>query len=226
MTTSLRRTHIVPAVHWRITARDEEILTFIERHGIVTSDQISRKFFGAPITGSIRVRKLVDLGLLERRHWQWKGPMLIRLTRRGASLLSNEIAPAPIVQSRVRHSLALVDLLEEQLRRYPEAEMTTERELRRQRHRAIRDGRHEVGRGRIPDGMLTFPDGRTVNIELEITPKRSRLYGRILRALASEPANETWFFVPSQTTSERLRVVAEKEYMSARVRIAIWRPSE
>src|ERR1019366_3089066 len=70
----------------------------------------------------------------ERHPPVWfKGPKLVRVTRVGAEMADVGLGPAPIAPNTtiMRHSLGVVDLTEDLLREFPDAELVTERELRR-----------------------------------------------------------------------------------------------
>ena len=207
---------------WELTPRDLEMLRWVGRHGTVTIDQITRRFFSAKRTAYIRIAKLTDLRLLQRDRWLWNEPQIIRLTTAGARLVSDSILPASLVYADLNHSLQLVDLLEELARMHPEADVKTEREIRGERSRQIRDRQRDVGRGRMPDGLLTFLDGRTIAIELDRTSKRSREYALNIRAYAAEKFTTVWWFAPSEETATRLRDVVAREYADHLIQVFVW----
>jgi hypothetical protein len=207
----------------QLTPRDFDSLLYVDLHGVVTAEQIARRFFPSTRTCYYRLQKLVALRLLRRDLWRWRHPAVYRVTRVGAQLVSDTVGPANLIVSEIPHSLAVVDLTEQLLQSHPEATLTTERELRGQRLRAIHDRSRDAGRGRIPDGLLTFPDGKLVAIELDLTPKRERLYAQHVRAFGSERFSVLWY-VPSEETATRLRRVVSREYAEDRVRVFVWRP--
>jgi hypothetical protein len=59
-----------------------------------------------------------------------------------------------------------------------------------------------------------------VAIELDLTPKRERLYAQHIRAHAAEPWSLCWW-VPSEATAARLRRVVTREYATNRVEVFV-----
>jgi Replication-relaxation len=195
-----------------ITPRDVEILRWIGRHGIVTQEQIARRFFdrGSGVVGVWasyrRLRKLAALGLVRRDPTHWKAPQVLRLTGPGARFADLGLHPAKLVHAEIRHSLELVDLVERVLVANPAARLTTERELRAERHRQRRAGQ-TASLGRIPDGVLTWPSGATVAIELDLTSKRERDIVEIIAGYATGSWTRVWWFVPAPRVARLQRVV-------------------
>ena len=146
----------------QITPRDREILGWIGRHGIVTPDQVARRFFPRP-DGTVgsraayrRMDALVSLRLIRRDPTPfWRGPSVLRVTRLGAKFGEVGVPPANLVETRLRHSLALVDLTEELLAANDGSVLQTERELWTDRSHGRKEGRLRPGRGRIADGFST-----------------------------------------------------------------------
>ena len=184
----------------QLTARDVEILSWIGRHGIVTVEQVGRRFF-ARDGGDVgqwaayrRLRKLEELRLLRRDATFWREPAVLRVTTAGARVADLDLAPAHIVLAEVHHTLLLVDLMEELLRQNPGATMVTERQIRALRFRELAKGSRRPGRGRIPDGILHLNGGRTVAIELDLTSKRQRDIERIITGYKQERYDAVWWF--------------------------------
>jgi hypothetical protein len=213
-------TQTKPRLRWQLTERDLNVMLWICRHGLVTAEQVSRRFFPGQRSCYRRLNKLVSLGVLQRNVWRWRHPAVYRVTRSGSSLVSTTVGPAQLIVSQIAHSLALVDLVEDLTVAHPQATLTTERELRGERFRAIHEKRRDAGRGRIPDGQFTFPDGKVVAVELDLTPKRERLYAEIVRAFSAERLH-VWWYVPSQETAARLRRVVEREFASSRIEVFV-----
>ena len=186
----------------QITGRDREILAWIGRHGVVTADQVARRFFGRD-DGDMgkraayrRLAVLEDLGLVRRdRTPFWRAPHVLRITKAGAEVGEIDIAPARIVEAEMRHSLSLVDLAEQLLADNKGATMRTEREIRTDRWHERHSGTRQPARGRTPDGELTLKNGKVIAIELDLTPKRSKDFERILRAYRQEKFDKIWWYV-------------------------------
>jgi hypothetical protein len=169
---------------------------------VVTAEQVARRFFARP-DGEVglraayrRIAILQSLGLVRRDPTPfWRAPHVLRVTSAGAQAGEIDIAPARIVEAELRHSLALVDLVEKLHAHYPGTVLLTEREIRTDRYHERAAGSRTPGRGRTPDGMLTFPDGKVVAIELDLTPKRSKDFERVLRSYGQERFDRVWWYV-------------------------------
>lgn len=187
----------------QITARDREMLAWIGTHGVVTTEQVARRFFdgdsspGGKRSAHRRLAVLQELGLVLRTPTPfWRAPWVIRVTQAGAEMGEIELRPARIVEGELRHAISLVDLMEElQATTRGCQEVRTEREIRTERYHLRRDGRLRPGRGRTPDGELTLRNGDVVAIELDLTPKRSKDFERILRDYRQERYDKIWWYV-------------------------------
>jgi hypothetical protein len=192
------------------------MLAWIGRHGIVTAEQVARRFF-ARSDGDVGMRvayrrfaKLESLGLLRRDATPlWRSRQVIRLTKTGATAGEVDLAPARLVEPEIRHSLALVDLMEELTEAHPDCSPRTEREIRTDRRHERSSGTRRPGRGRTPDGELTLASGKVVAIELDLTPKRTKDFERILRSYKQERFDLVWWYVLPGTLPRLSRVVAD-----------------
>jgi hypothetical protein len=155
-----RRTH-----GYQLTERDVEILRWIARHGAVTTELVGRRFFWRPERNTYgkwaaytRLTALMRMRLIIRtKSYGYPLPVL-RVTREGARLADTGIRPAPLVNSELHHSIALVWLTEYLLGENEGAQLVTERELRAQRYRERREGDRQLEHGRTPDALLLLPN--------------------------------------------------------------------
>jgi Replication-relaxation len=216
-----RRVLLRGAPRWQVTQRDVE-MQWISRHGLVTAEQLATRFFAGKRAAYERIKKLTQLGLLERLPTFWKEPGVLRVTRSGAYLAGSDVAPANLILAEVRHTLAVVDLVEQLLATNPGSQLQTEREFRGQRHHEIRERRHRAGQGRIPDGVLRLADGKTVAIELDLTPKRSRDIERIINSYLSERVDRIWYYCSSPEVANRVREVVERERADDMIDVRVW----
>ena len=212
----------------QLVERDVEIVRWITRHGVVTTELVARRFFwrtdiGAPGRRAAyrRVAILQELGLLLRDHPFSGGPDLLRVTRRGAELADVGLHPAPLVLAELRHTIAVVWLTEYLLARLPGADLVTERELRAQRYRERADDR-----GRVPDALLRLltagssPAGETVAVEVDRVRKDSRSMVEIIRGYNRNlDVDRVWWFV-SAGRVERVRDLVHSQ--GAQRRIQVW----
>jgi hypothetical protein len=193
----------------RITARDIEILMWMGRHGVVTPQQIGRRFFvheGAVAQKRAyrRLAKLEELELIRRDAPFARHPDVLRLRARGADLAQTGLPPARYVLREIPHELAVVDLIEELLAKNRGASVQTGREIRRQRAAERLDGKRRPGRGRTPDAVLTLKSGKAVAIELQLTPRRAKDDLTVLEGYVQERFDHVWWYVP-ETAVERVR---------------------
>ncbi len=186
----------------QITERDREILGWVGRYGMVTAEQVAAKFFdrGKGEVGQRaayrRLAVLEKLGLVRRdRTPFWRAPNVLRVTSAGAEVGELGVRPARYVEGEIRHSVAVVDLAEDLLLANQGSTLRTEREIRTERWHSRQDAGTRGGKGRVPDAELTLESGRVVGVELDLTPKRTKDFERILRAYKQEKFDEIWWYV-------------------------------
>ncbi len=213
----------------RLTRRDQEILVFLTRYWAATAEQVRREFFGSLPAAYRRLGILRGLGLVEGERIYFEGPGVYRVTGTGARLAAVDL-PAPRLDlSKLRHTLAVVDL-SYAIRHGTDtwAAWFTERELRRD---ALRERREkETGKmmpggkmGRTPDGLLVLQTGEQVAIELELTPKRIGIYKDILKEYAKQTKQQrvdlVRFYFTSEKAAERLGDLAKRLDMAGFVEV-------
>jgi hypothetical protein len=162
----------------RLTRRDVAVLAWIGRHGVVSVDQVGRRFWQKPEASRATRRRmtvLLEAGLLARWAPLWtRGPALLIATSRGLRVASVPLRQARVVSWRTEHSLALVDLSEELLAEYAGSSWLTEREL------MVGGWRTSLNLRRLPDGLLVQSDGRRFAVELEASRKEAERLRRIV----------------------------------------------
>lgn len=220
----------------QLTERDCEILRWITRHGVVTAELVGRRFFWRPAVNDYgkwaayrRVRALRELGLLLSDKPFADRPAALRVTREGAQIADVGLRPAPLVLSELRHSLAVVWLTEYLLAENAGAELTTERELRAQRYRELRDGTRRIEQGRAPDALLRIPTKgagaqgvTTVAVELDLTRKDRRAMERMVRQYDYENVDRVWWYV-ARARLERTRALVRELRADDRIEVREWR---
>jgi hypothetical protein len=173
-----------------------------------------------------RIRKLDELRLLERHPPVWfKGPKLVRVTRVGAEMADMGLRPAPIAPNSIimRHSLAVVDLTEDLLGEYADAELVTERELRRDHRRG--EGRTDrQGRvSRFPDAVLKFPDGRAISLELDLSRKGPVRTREKVQAFLWQQGVKVWWYCAAPDIFREVRRAVEQEKADDVIEVRTWR---
>lgn len=211
----------------QVTSRDVEIVRWIGRHGIVTVEQVSRKFF-AREDGSQgdwaayrRLRKLEELHLIRRDPTFWREPAVLRATAAGARLADLDLAPAHIVLAEVHHTLALVDLMEQLLAQNRGATMVTEREIRALRFSELAVKQRRPGFGRIPDGILHLGNKKTVAVELDLTSKRQRDIERVIRGYKEERYDAVWWFA-RPAIAGRIKEIVRANRVDDLIEVKTW----
>jgi hypothetical protein len=219
----------------QLTDLDKKILCWIARHGVVTTELVGRRFYwraerntyGKWATYS-RLAALTDMRLIIRtRSYGYPLPVL-RVTREGARIAEAGLWPAPLVNSELHHSIALVWLTEYLLREHAGAQLVTERELRAQRYRERREGDRQPEHGRTPDALLLLPssqgrDGQpeTVAIELDLSRKDRRAIENIIHQYDHEHVDRIWWFVrPGRV--DRTRAVVRELRAQDRIEVRQW----
>lgn len=220
----------------QLTERDDEILRWMARHGVVTAELIGRRFFWRTDRNGYgrwaayrRLRALRDLGLILSDKPFAHAPAVLRVTREGARIADVGIRSAPLVVSQLLHSIAVVWLTEYLLAENAGAELTTERELRAQRYREQREGTRDTEQGRVPDALLRVPTNGpgaqgvvTVAVELDLTRKDRRAMERMVRQYDYETVDRVWWYV-TPARLERTRALVRELRAADRIEVRAWR---
>jgi hypothetical protein len=218
---------------WRVTPRDELILTWITRHGVVTHEQIGARFFVRDKTKIAstatygRMRKLEELRFIDRHPPLWYlGPRLISVTKIGAELADVGLGPAVVAlnTTTMRHSLAVVDLSEDLLHEYPDSAIKTEREMRRDDRLRRREGATRRNRDtRFPDALLTLSDGRHIAIELDLSHKTADRHREKVQSFLRYPDLHVWWYCGTKAVLREIRHAVETERADDRIEVCRWR---
>jgi hypothetical protein len=200
----------------RITHRDVEILAWMGRHGVVTPQQIGRRFFEhddrvAQKRAYRRLGKLEELGLIRRDAPFARHPEVLRLRSRGVTLAQSDLPPARFVLREISHELAVVDLVEDLLRENAGSTLWTGREVRRLRTAQRLEGTRRVGRGRTPDAVLRLESGIAVAVELQLVPRRTRDDLTVLEGYIQERFDRVWWYVPEAAVERVRKLVRDRQ---------------
>jgi hypothetical protein len=215
-----------------MTPRDELILTWITRHGVVTHEQVATRFFvrdGNKIASTAaynRVRKLDELRLIDRHPPLWYlGPKLISVTKTGAELADLGLGPAVVAlnTTTMRHSIALVDLTEDLLGKYPDAAIKTEREMRRDDRQRRREGARRNRDTRFPDALITLSDGRHIAIELDLSHKTADRHREKVQSFLRNPDLHVWWYCGTPSVFREISHAVATERADDRIEVRKWR---
>jgi hypothetical protein len=217
-----------------LTDRDQEILRWITRHGVVTADLVARAFFWdaerktrGQWAAYRRLAALATLNLIIRDKPFAKKPEVIRVTREGARIADVGLRPARLVLSELEHTVAIVYLAERLLFEHKGAELVTERELRAQRYRERKAGERDTSQGRTPDALLRIPAASkkvtSIAIELDLSRKDRRALERMVAAYDHEPDfDRIWWYV-REVRLQRIKEFVAEQRAENRIEVRGWR---
>jgi len=175
----------------KITERDLAIIHFINECGFCEIPQIEKRFaINRPRSYQV-MQRLVLAGLVLHKRIFYERPGIFQLSKQGAE--HTDLPPIKKIPVGIyNHQIVLAEVSIKLQQRYPQARWISERHLRRDQ---FRDG---VGkRGHVPDGILVFPDGRKIAIEVELTLKGKDRIGGIFRwylKQGSDSIKEVWYY--------------------------------
>lgn len=217
----------------RITERDREMVEAVARYGVMEEEMVRRWWFGTRQAAYRRLKMLVDSGLLAHDRVLHNRPGVYRATKAGIVFAGLELHPAGINLQHLEHSLELVNLAEKLQKENPGATYYTERELRSEATRAALSEKTnlimpEPERSRMPDGLLILQDGGKVAVELELSPKRNRLYERYVKeyARSRRDYDEVRFYFTRESARRRAEDIARKSKTSEWMKFYGYRPGE
>jgi hypothetical protein len=187
----------------KLTSRDIEILQFINEFGFCEMPQINQRFSLRKPRNYQIINKLVDHNLLRHEWIFYKRHGLFRLTEAGARFTA--LPPLHRVHlANYQHDISLLTLYLKLRISYPEASWVSERKLKHDKYK-LGVGQH----GHVPDGMLIFPDGKQVAIEVELSCKSKHRLEAILKNYAVQfSIQEVWYFC-RQSMFPRLQEAAK-----------------
>jgi hypothetical protein len=188
----------------QVTARDIEILRFINEFGFCEMPHLDKRFgWNKPRNYQV-IERLLRMELLRHERVFYGRPGIYRLTQKGASY-TDLPAMRCVPLGNYVHEVTLIDVYLQLRFLYPEARFISERQLKRDK---FFDG---VGqRGHLSDGFLIFPEGKQVAIEVELSLKGRNRTESILKGYGGEfSIEEVWYYCPEGIASS-LRSMAAK----------------
>lgn len=172
----------------RLTKRDVEIIKFINDFGYCEMPQIMERFslkrtWMYEIVGRLIEEKLVGHKYL--LHWQ----RIYFVTHKGARY--TDLPPVSrIPVGQYEHQMHVINIYNKLIKKYPDAHWISERKIK---HDLFCDGLGKTGH--ISDGILLFPDGKQVAIEVELSTKGKNRIEKILRKYITQlTIKEVWYF--------------------------------
>lgn len=188
----------------RLTDRDIDILRFVNEFGFCEMSQIEKRF-GMKSSYSYRViRRLVKIGFMNHQRLFHMRNGIYFLTTKGAEC--TDLPPIKKISlGQFEHQRAVTDVYIKLREKIPEALWISERQLK---HDKFYEG---VGKtGHLSDGMLVFPDGKQIAIEVELSLKGKNRIERIFKGYGAQfSIKEAWYYCP-EGLIKPLKKLAEK----------------
>lgn len=182
----------------RLTERDLNIIKWINSHRAATVEQVHKKFGMSPQAAKKRLSELKSSGYLRYEKVFHNKPGIYISDKNGIAVTSDELPAVKIRLGSYEHDLALVDLavtLEQRTGAY----WHTDRQIRHE------NGIKGVGvKGHSPDGVLEYPSGEKIAVELELSAKGTKRLESILRGYANSRYQGVWYFVSSENNAYRI----------------------
>ena len=122
--------------------------------------------------------------------------VVYRSTSRGQRALDSSIQPTTMGPPLIPHALAVATIAVQLLAEHPGATWESEREIRSKMGKVDKKG----ARAHVPDGVLEYPDGRRVAVEVDLTRKEAARVERIFDGLMANPgyAGVLWYAVSAR----------------------------
>lgn len=206
-------------------SRDRELVGWIARMGAVGIGHVRERFGVCRSVAYAIVARPVEAGLIERVATLPGDPTLLCATQQGIAYAGLGLAPAKVAPGQVDHWLSCADVALWAEKRWGKDSVTSERELRFQELAAGRPIGSAVV-GELPGGrpMLHRPDllladnGRTMAIEVELTPKAPRRLEHIVRSWRrARHVDQVLYLVPAGPTQRALERAVATTHAQERV---------
>jgi hypothetical protein len=205
--------------------RGRELVGWVARMGAVGIGHVQERFGICRSVSYEVVARLVEPGLIERVATLPGDPTLLCATAEGISYAGLGLPPARVTPGAVDHWLACADTALWAERRWGAESLMSERELRFAELYAPKPIASAIVE-ELPDGrpMLHRPDlvvrddGRTIAIEVELTPKAPRRLLTIVRSWRrARHVDQILYLVPPGPTQRAVERAIESTHAQERV---------
>lgn len=171
-----------------LTKRDIEILKFINEFGFCDMKQLMNQF-GIKQSWLYEIMQKLTMEKWVKRYPLFHRQVVFTVTAKGANY-TDLPSTDRISKGRYDHQMMLTDVYIKLQRQYPEAYWMSERRLKQDKYH---DGLGKFGH--VADGLLIFPDGKEIAIEVEISVKGKNRMEKILKDYATQfHIHEVWYF--------------------------------
>lgn len=180
----------------QLTAKDIEIIRFINQFGFCCMKQLKQQF-GLKEPHCYRlIRRLIKLGLLTHQFIFHKQGGVYQATTKGAQF-TNLPPLFKVPLATYYHQLKVVDVAVQLLKQFPESSWISERQLAQD----VYFNGFGV-KGHVADGVLVLKDGRQVCVEVELTQKSKSRMAQIFKSYSTFfQVKEVWYVCPKQLLS-------------------------
>jgi hypothetical protein len=208
--------------------RDRELVGWIARMGAVGIGHVQERFEVCRSVSYEVVARLIGADLVERITTLPGDPTLLCATRQGVTYAGLGLPPARVTPGAVDHWLACADVAIWAERRWGWESLWSERELRF----AELDTREPIASAivdELPTGRLILhrpdlvirDDGRTMVIEVEMTPKAPRRLERIVRSWRrTRYVDQILYLCPPGPTQRAVERAVAATHSQERVQVA------
>lgn len=172
--------------------RDIQILRFINDFGFCEIGQVEKRFGLRKPRSYKLMRRLIQAGLVNHKRIFHGSHGVYYLTLKGAKC--TDLPPIDkITIGQYEHQIIVTNIYLKLFEKYPFIEWVSERQLK---HEKFYSGIGKVGH--LADGMLQFPDDKSIAIEVELRMKGKVRIERILKGYASQLSiKEVWYYCPT-----------------------------
>jgi hypothetical protein len=203
-------------------SRDQAIVDFIGRHGVVTIDHVIEALGLTRTTAYRRTAACVEGRLLERFQFLNLEPSLLRATRRGLRYAGLALKPARVSFASIDHRLRSASTAQLLAQEFDPSQILSERQLihaERLEGKPLFSARLSKSRLHRPD-LAVQTDDQTIAAEVELSPKNPRRLEAIMRAWKEAAwVTEVRYYVQSGATRRGVERAIQRAEASDRIHI-------
>ena len=192
-----------------MTDRDSKILWFINDFGFCGLAQIMKQFVIKESNAYKIMKRLMRRGLVNHERIFHRQPGVYYLTKDGASF-TDLPAITHVPEYQHTHHFMVIELYIKFKSRCPNVHWMSERWLvKNYKKKDKKDIKH------IADAMLTFPDGKQVAVEVELTLKDTKRLVKIFSFYAKQnEIEEVWYFCDPSILPTIKKITEKKSFIN------------
>lgn len=192
----------------QLTKRDIEMIRFINEFGFCEMPQFMKRFGLKKTWMYEMMQRLIEAGFIKHQRILHGRPGVYSVTRKGAKL--TDLPPIEqVTVGRYEHQNCVLNVYMKLREQYPEAHWISERRLMNDK---FCDGLGKTGH--VSDGILMFPDGKQIAIEVELSIKGKNRIEKILRGYGAQLSiKEVWYYCTPPVASLLKRLSANMPFI-------------